>query len=508
MSDGGRGPAVAVTSDLREVLIPPYRFWETRAGSGTPVVLIHGLGGSSDWWRRNVDALAREHTVVAVDLVGFGRNRFFVRRSALPLGFADTAALLARWIESSFTEPVHVVGNSMGGQTAIHLAARRPDLVRSLTLVNSTGIPFELTVGPHIENLLIPRGALSFSTILARDALRSGPMSIALAFARLLRDDARPLLKLIRVPTLLVWGEHDPLVPLTYARQIAEIIPAARLVTVPGAGHIPFWENAEFFNRAILDFLREVDRLPVASYPLPETFDWTVAGVIDHIAYRRSGPRADAVLIHGLGMSSSYFVHLARALFDRGLHAVAPDLRGFGRSGDARSMGSAEHAALLVSWADRLQIRNAIWIGHSHGCNVAEHMKRLRPDLVREVVHVGPLWTVTQHPVLRQGFCLFLEALREPFSLYGYVIPAYWRAGLGRWCLTFRRSLADIRTAPPGGMMIAGERDPIPDRTTVRDIINVPGAHACVFSDPAEVAEAITQWFAVETSGSASTTGS
>ena len=47
-------------SDPREVLIPPYRFWETRAGSGTPVVLIHGLGGSSDWWRRNVDALARD----------------------------------------------------------------------------------------------------------------------------------------------------------------------------------------------------------------------------------------------------------------------------------------------------------------------------------------------------------------------------------------------------------------------------------------------------------------
>src|SRR6478672_389734 len=142
----------------REVHLPPYRFWETRAGSGTPVLLIHGLGGSSDWWRRNIDVLAAEHTVVAVDLVGFGRNRFFARRSALPLRFSDTAALLARWIESEFREPVHVVGNSMGGQTAIHLAASRPDLVRSLTLVNSTGIPFELAPGPHIENLLIPRG--------------------------------------------------------------------------------------------------------------------------------------------------------------------------------------------------------------------------------------------------------------------------------------------------------------------------------------------------------------
>jgi pimeloyl-ACP methyl ester carboxylesterase len=263
MSYGRGRPAVVAEAVSREVALPPYRFWETRAGSGTPVVLIHGLGGSSDWWRRNIAELAAEHTVAAVDLVGFGRNRLFIRRSALPLRLPDLAALLARWIESSFSEPVHLVGNSMGGHTAIHLASQRPDLVRSLTLVNSTGIPFELAIGPHIENLIIPRGALSFGTILARDALRSGPTSIALAFTRLLRDDARPLIREIRVPTLLLWGETDPLVPLTYGKQLAEMIPGAKLVTVPNAGHIPFWENAEVFNRELLSFLRE--SAPVAA---------------------------------------------------------------------------------------------------------------------------------------------------------------------------------------------------------------------------------------------------
>ena len=137
MPDGRRGAAIARRTTLarvsREVVLPPFRFWETRAGSGTPVVLIHGLGGSADWWRKNIDALAQEHLVVAVDLVGFGRNRFFARRSSLPLAFSDLAGLLSRWIESSFGgEPVHLVGNSLGGHTAIHLAARRPDLVRSM----------------------------------------------------------------------------------------------------------------------------------------------------------------------------------------------------------------------------------------------------------------------------------------------------------------------------------------------------------------------------------------
>ncbi|GAC1439125.1 MAG: hypothetical protein NVSMB68_10820 [Thermoanaerobaculia bacterium] len=466
-------------------------------------MLIHGLGGSSTWWRRNIEVLAREHTVVAVDLVGFGRNRFFARRSALPLRFSDTAALLARWIESSFAGPVHVVGNSMGGHTAIHLAARRPDLVRSLTLVNATGIPFELTIGPHVENLIVPRGALSFTMTLARDAFRSGPTSIALAFARLLRDDARPLLKTIRVPTLLLWGEHDPLVPLTYARQMKEVLPSARLVTVPHSGHIPFWENADVFNRELLAFLRDVDRTPPASYPLPNAFDWPVAGVENHIAYRESGTHRHAVLIHGLGMSSSYFVHLARALFDRGVHAIAPDLRGFGRSADHSSMSPWEHAATLVAWADRLGIREAVWIGHSLGCNVVAHLARMRPDLVRDAVYVGPLWTSMKHPIVRLAGCLPLDALREPPSLYGYVIPAYWRTGLWRWWMTFWKLARDISSAAPPGLKIAGERDPIPDRATIEDIVHAPGAHACLFSDPAEVAEAITH--SLRWSGTAST---
>ncbi len=456
------------------------------------MVLIHGLGGSSDWWSRNIDALAAEHTVVAVDLVGFGRNRFFVRRSSLPLRFSDTAALLARWIESAFDGPVHVVGNSMGGQTAIHLAATRPDLVRSLTLVNSTGIPFELAAGPHIENLIVPRGALSFTTILARDAFRSGPTSIALAFARLLRDDARPLLKAIGVPTLLLWGEHDPLVPLTYAKQMLEMLPAARLVTVPDAGHIPFWENAEFFNRTLLEFLREAEQVVAAYDPPASEFHWPIAGIENSIVYRQSGARRDVVLVHGLGMSSGYLEHLARALFDRGLHAIAPDLPGFGKSGDAKSMSPADHGARLSGWAAALDIRNAVWVGHSLGCNVVAHVARLQPRLVREAVYIGPLWTRSKHPVMRLLACLPLDAIREPLALYRQVIPAYWRAGLGRWWMTFWKSVRDIRTNPPAGLMIAGDRDPIPDRATVPGIVNVPGAHACLFSDPAEVAEAIT----------------
>jgi pimeloyl-ACP methyl ester carboxylesterase len=221
------------------------------------VILIHGLGGSSDWWRHNIDTLAREFRVIAPDLIGFGRNRLFLKRSKLPPRFDAVAELLIGWIESSIREPVHLVGNSMGGHVAIHVAAARPDLVRSLTLVNSSGIPFEIAPGRHIANLIVPRGAMSFATILARDLFRAGPAAIAVAFARLLRDDTRPLLQKLPMPVLLLWGERDPLVPLVYAKQMQAIIPNSRLQVIPRAGHIPMWENPEAFNAALLEYLRE-----------------------------------------------------------------------------------------------------------------------------------------------------------------------------------------------------------------------------------------------------------
>ncbi len=468
MSDGGRGKAPAVETTSSEVPLPPYRFWETRSGAGTPVVLIHGLGGSADWWRRNFDALVAEHLVVAIDLVGFGRNRLFAKRTSLPLAFADIAALLARWIGSSFDGPVHLVGNSMGGQIAIHIAARRPDLVRSLTLVNSSGIPFEIAPMQHLENLIVPPGALSFATILARDAFRSGATSIAVAFARLLRDDARPLIRSISVPTLILWGERDPLVPLSYARQLEQMIAGARLVTIPNAGHIPMWENPAVFNRELLEFLRDVEKLPVAGARLP-TFHWSIAGVANHIAYREAGTRRDIVLIHGLGMSGVYLERFALSLFDRGMHAIAPDLLEF-------------DVEPVIGWADALEARDAVWIGHSLGCNLVANVARQRPDLVRNAIYVGPLWTHARHPVLRLAGALMLDAFREPLSLYRDVFAAYWNRGLWPLWRTFRRALPEIRQPAPAGLLIAGERDPLPD-PSIGEIRRVPGAHACLYSD-------------------------
>ncbi len=154
-------------------------------------------------------------------------------------------------------------------------------------------------------------------------------------------------------------------------------------------------------------------------------------------------------------------------------------------------MTPQEQAETLITWAEALQIRGAVWVGHSLACNVIAHLLEKRPDLCRAAVMIGPLWTRSTHPMLRLFGALFLDAFREPLRLFAFVIPAYWRTGVGRWWMTFLRAAADMRSAPPeNAMMIAGQSDPLPDPACVTNIITVPGAHACHFSDPKQVAEA------------------
>lgn len=467
---------------------PPYALWETRAGAGTPVALIHGLSGSSRWWSRNIDALAARHLVAAVDLTGFGRNRRYTVFPEIPPSFREVSALLARWLET-FGQPVHVIGHSMGGQLAIRVAAERPDLVRSLILVNSAGMPFHVDPRPHVRTLpRPPYGGPGIARVLVPDFLRAGPASVAVAGTRVILGDMRPMMHAIRAPVLLVWGEGDPIVPLYYGEAMQREIAGARLEVIPRAAHVAMWDAPEEFNRIALSFLAEVDASH-ASAAQP-AFNWGVAGWTAGIAHRQAGRRRDIVLIHGLGMSSAYFIHLARALFDAGWNPIAPDIPGFGESIDARPGDPAEHAQLLAAWADQLAIRKAVWLGHSIGCNTVAHLRAQRPDLVRELVLIGPLWTRKRFAGMRVMAMLLLDAFREPFALYRYVVPSYLRTGVARWWRTWRRFLPDLRTPPPDGVYIAGERDPISDRTCI-PVTTVPGAHACTFSHGREVAELV-----------------
>jgi pimeloyl-ACP methyl ester carboxylesterase len=374
----------------------------------------------------------------------------------------------------------------MGGQLAIRLTAERPDLVRSLVLVNAAGMPFRLDPRPHVRAVpKPPYGGPGIARVLVPDFFRAGPTSVAVASARVMRADLRDLMHAIQVPTLLVWGENDPLVPLVYGLAMQQEIRDSALVVIPRAAHVAMWDAPDEFNRIVLQFLSSVPPPPAAE-PM---FSWGISGWTDGMAWREAGRRRDIVLVHGLGMSSAYFEGLAAELFARGWNPIAPDLPGFGESVNAPAAGPGEHAEILGRWADALGICDAVWLGHSTGCHAVAH---LRPDLVRRSVFVGALWTRTAHPHLRIGAMLALDAFREPLSLFRYVIPAYWRVGVARWLSTWRRYAEDVGCRQPEGLLLAGERDPLPDRTCV-SAVTVPGAHACVFSHPAEVADELSR---------------
>lgn len=220
------------------------------------IVLLHGLSGSAKWWQRNVPALARDYRVIIPELVGFGQTPAGARLPSM----AETADLLDGWMRAMRVRRVHLIGHSMGGQISVHLAARHPERLHRLVLVDAAGVPRERSPGALLRFAveLVPLwhwGDPAFLPTMARDAWSAGPLTVLGAIRHILRDDVRALLPRVEAPTLVLWGERDTLVPLVDARTFRESIPRAELAVLRGASHNPMVDRPGDFNRIVLRFL-------------------------------------------------------------------------------------------------------------------------------------------------------------------------------------------------------------------------------------------------------------
>ncbi|MCC6176485.1 MAG: alpha/beta fold hydrolase [Chloroflexi bacterium] len=226
------------------------------AGQGDPLVLVHGLSGSGRWWRRNVPALARHHRVYTLDLIGFGRSRSGRWRARQRFVLGAAADLLADFLDRLAISSATVIGHSMGGYVAAEMTARHSNRVNRLVLVDAAALPFERGYAGHILGLLtgIQRCRPDFYPILLTDAAQAGALTIARAARDLLHVDTPPLAA-IDIPTLVVWGERDTIVPLALGRRLVASLPNAELVVLPRAGHTPMWDQPDAFNAAVLEFL-------------------------------------------------------------------------------------------------------------------------------------------------------------------------------------------------------------------------------------------------------------
>ena len=259
------------------------RLHYVEAGQGEPVVLIHGLNASTFSFRYTIPELAQSYRVVALDLQGFGYSE---RPAGADYSLTALAEQVARVMERLNIERATVVGHSMGGAVAMRLAIGFPERVARLVLVNSATDRL-LRRGLRLSRLIQPCMPIAALFALQRRAFRRRALRRAVhdpahvtpevvegsfrprrvkgtlrALGAWLVDRGRdePLApERIAQPTLVLWGEHDRLLPLAEGEELARAIPNARLLLVPSSGHLPLEEQPTFCNRALLDFLRSLE---------------------------------------------------------------------------------------------------------------------------------------------------------------------------------------------------------------------------------------------------------
>ena len=210
-----------------------------------PVVLIHGITASIDWWRPTVTALERTHDVHVVRLPG--------------LRYSEAAQWLGDWLQRERLAGAAVVGHSMGGTVALALAADAPQLVGRLALIAPAGIfatqarrsyvlPLARSVGLHPRRLALA----------ARDVLRVGPVRLWRVGNDLLASDIASTLRSVSAPTLVLWGARDRLLPPTLGSLFTAELPDSRLVVLDRCGHVPMLEAPDEMNAELLRFFEEV----------------------------------------------------------------------------------------------------------------------------------------------------------------------------------------------------------------------------------------------------------
>jgi pimeloyl-ACP methyl ester carboxylesterase len=250
-----------------------------RAGTGEPLLLIHGIGSRWQVWLPVIERLARERDVIAIDLPGFGLSPMPPPRT--PPGVETLTRMVAEFLAEQGLERPHVAGNSLGGWLALELARR--GLARSATALSPAGfynraeaIYAHVTLwgSARAARLLRPEAARLLATPLGRRAVLSQligrpeqiPPSDAAEHLRALADagwfdETLPAITRDRyrgneplpVPVTIAWGEHDYVLLPRQAARAARAVPNARLITLTGCGHVPTHDDPSQVARVLLE---------------------------------------------------------------------------------------------------------------------------------------------------------------------------------------------------------------------------------------------------------------
>ena len=237
-------------------------------GGGQPLILIHGLGSRGEDWSGMIPTLAANgFHVYALDLLGYGRSS----HPDIPYTISEQEKLVADFMQALHLPQADIAGWSMGGWVALKLTIDHPTLVQRLVVFDSAGLYFPATFDEtlftptdsagllHLQQMLTPT-PMHLPGFVVRDALRK-LSSEAWVIHRSVRSmtGGRDLLDFqlqrIHVPTLVVWGSDDQLIPLTTGEQMHHDIPNSNLLVIQGCGHLAPQECSRPILRGTLRFL-------------------------------------------------------------------------------------------------------------------------------------------------------------------------------------------------------------------------------------------------------------
>jgi len=253
-------------------------------GQGPPILLVHGLSGSWRNWLENIPYLARRHRVVALDLPGFGASRM----PEYPISIKSYGNFLVKFADGlGLGDGTALIGHSMGGFISTEATILAPERFSSLTLVAAAGITYATMrrsqkdmVRPIVE-MMMPVAADSLERNFGRSRLRAAQFAGVFAHPERIRRemlwelgsyavrapatlqaayelagyDTRDRLSEISLPTLLIWGNKDLLVPVAAAFSYQKRIPQAELALLDDTGHMIQMERPGRFNHDVEEFV-------------------------------------------------------------------------------------------------------------------------------------------------------------------------------------------------------------------------------------------------------------
>ena len=233
------------------------------------VILLHGLGGSAERWLKVIPLLSSKYRVIAPDLIGFGHSD----KPSVDYTIEFFAKYLSGFINFLGINKTILIGSSLGGQVAAECAGSNGSIERLVLVAPSGAMKHSTpTIDAYMMAALYPNpnsariafemmsgtGTVDDSTVnnfVERMSSPNAKLAFISSVLSVKNSQIRDSLQRIKIPTLLLWGKEDKMIPIEYAQEFITSIRNCKFRELNGIGHLPHVENAERFVQSVLEFL-------------------------------------------------------------------------------------------------------------------------------------------------------------------------------------------------------------------------------------------------------------